>query len=194
RITSILTRQNSPLTPDNSIVIVEPFRVLDVKNTRLNMPLLVPSTDATSRTVNSRDIMLSFNVQHDCVHCGCKTESVRVQQERTITDRTELQMVHTAEQVFILNLHALHNAHLIREIIPRVLTAPIPYLQDRIASHHRFAAHLRETGPAKRAATQAKTQATKAKNKEGKQTLASAQSNRQHAEHAAFEDVQMDEE
>ncbi|KAJ7769297.1 hypothetical protein B0H16DRAFT_1660998 [Mycena metata] len=168
RIQIILARQGAPLTPGNAIVIVEPFIILDVKNPRLNMPLLVPSTDATLMAVNpEKDIMLLFNVQHDCVHCKCKADSVRVQQERTVTDRTELQLVHTPEQVFILNMHALHNAYLIREILPRALTAPIPYLQDRVASHHRFAAQLRETGPAKRAATQAKTQATKAKNKEG---------------------------
>jgi hypothetical protein len=51
RITRILARQGSPLTPSNAIVVVEPFVILDVKNTRLNMPLLVPSTNATSMTV-----------------------------------------------------------------------------------------------------------------------------------------------
>jgi hypothetical protein len=137
--------------------------------------------------------MLLFNAQHDCVRCRCKTNTVRVQQERTFTDRTELQMAHTSEQVFILNMHALHNTHLIREILPRALTTPIPYFQDRVASHHRFAAHLRDTGPAKRAATQAKTQATKARNKEGRQILASAQTDRQRAEHVAVEDERMDE-
>jgi hypothetical protein len=34
--------------------------------------------------------MLSFNVQHDCVHSKCKPDMVRVRQERTLTDRTEL--------------------------------------------------------------------------------------------------------
>ncbi|KAJ7757921.1 hypothetical protein B0H16DRAFT_1457492 [Mycena metata] len=113
RIQIILARQGAPLTPGNAIVIVEPFIILDVKNHRLNMPLLVPSTDATLMAVNP---------------------------------------------------------------------------EDRVASHHRFAAQLRETGPAKRAATQAKTQATKAKNKEGRHVLASAQTDRQRAELAAVMD------
>jgi hypothetical protein len=51
RFTRILARQGSLLTPSNAIVVVEPFMILDVKNTQLNMPLLVPSTNATSMTI-----------------------------------------------------------------------------------------------------------------------------------------------
>ncbi|KAJ7037051.1 hypothetical protein C8F04DRAFT_1332637 [Mycena alexandri] len=129
RITRILTRQGSPLTPENAVVIVEPFTVLEVKNTRLNMPLLVPSTDSNTMIVNPK-----------VCRCG-------VQQERTLTDRTELKMTHTAELRFIVNMHALHNAHLIRDILPRSLTMPIPYLRDRVASHSRFAAQPLRSGP-----------------------------------------------
>ncbi|KAJ7810168.1 hypothetical protein B0H14DRAFT_2286568, partial [Mycena olivaceomarginata] len=56
---------------------------------------------------------------------------------------------HSPQERYIVNMHALHNAHLLREVLPRFLTAPTPYLHDRIASHGRFAAQLRETGPAK---------------------------------------------
>jgi hypothetical protein len=94
-------------------------------------------------------------------------------------------MVHSTAQQFILNLHALHNAHLIREVLPRSLTAPIPYLEDRVASHARFAAQLRETGPAKRAATKAKANATRQRNKEGKAATATAQARRQQDEREA---------
>ncbi|KAJ7820571.1 hypothetical protein B0H14DRAFT_3089240 [Mycena olivaceomarginata] len=178
---------------NNATVIVEPFVVLEVKDARLNMPLLVPSPDATLMAINPMDIMLSFNVQHDCVHSKCKPDMVRVRQERTLTDRTELQITHTEEQRFILNMHALHNGHLIRDILPRSLTAPVPYLQDRVVSHRRFAEQLRKTGPVKRAETRAKTQATRAKNKQGKLGLASAQSERQQAERVGLEDEGMDE-
>jgi hypothetical protein len=129
-----------------------------------------------------QDIMFEFNVQHDCVTCGCSTAAVPVLQERILTDRTELQTKHSSEPRFILNMHGLHNPHLIREVLPRSLTSPVPYLQDRVASHNRFAEQLRVTGPAKCAATKAKTQATRARNQQHKITTASAQAKRQEDE------------
>ena len=134
--------------------------------------------------------MFAFNAQHDCVACKCSTAPVPVLQERIITERTELQTKHSSEQHFILNMHALHNAHLIREVLPRSLTAPIPYLNDRLASHARFAAQLRQTGPAKRAETRAKTQATRTRNKLNKVAIASAQAKRQEDEENHQEDEQ----
>ena len=120
-------------------------------------------------------------------------ETVAVHQERIVTDRTELQVAHSRDQRFILNMHGLHNAHLIREVLPRSLTAPTPYVQDRVTSHERFAAQLRETGPAKGAETQAKTKATKAKNKEGRLAQATAQAVRQQEEQDDEGDSDMEE-
>ncbi|KAJ6550496.1 hypothetical protein DFH09DRAFT_1248846 [Mycena vulgaris] len=174
RIAEILARGGSTLTQQNTVVMVEPFTVLDIKDPRLNMPILVPSQDIASVKVKPQEIMLSFNAQNDY--------TVPVRQERIITDRTELQVIHSAEQQFILNMHGLHNAHLIREVLPRALIAPVPYLQDRCASHLRFATQLRQTEPARRAEIQAKTKATRAKNKQGKDILASAQARRQQDE------------
>ncbi|KAJ7477826.1 hypothetical protein B0H11DRAFT_1726278 [Mycena galericulata] len=159
RITRILARDGLPLTQHNVAVVVEPFIILDIKDPRLNMPILLPSTSSPSMT----EIIFSFNGQHDCVTCKCRTDTVPVRQERIVTDRTELQIIHSGEQRYILNMHGLHNAHLIREVLPRLLTAPVRYLEDRVASHHRFAAQLRQIGPAKRAETQAKTKATRAR-------------------------------
>ncbi|KAJ6618942.1 hypothetical protein B0H10DRAFT_1723402, partial [Mycena sp. CBHHK59/15] len=79
-------------------------------------------------------------------------------QERIVTEHTELQTVHSEEAQFILNMHALHNAHLIREVLPRTLTAPVPYLNDHTAAHNRFATQLSEMGPDKHTETKAKTQ------------------------------------
>ncbi|KAJ6576116.1 hypothetical protein DFH09DRAFT_1078464 [Mycena vulgaris] len=193
----ILAREGSTLTQRNNVfLIIEPYIVLDVKDRRLNMPILLPLAGAAAVAVNSNEIMMSFNVQHDCVACDCRPEKVHVRQEHIVTDRTELQIAHTAEQRFIVNMHGLHSAHLIREVLPRTLTAPVPYLQDHSASHQRFAATLRETGPARRAEIRAKTQATRAKNKEGRIVLASAQAKRQqdeqgHGEHLDMEEVMM---
>ncbi|KAJ7104568.1 hypothetical protein C8R43DRAFT_1092216 [Mycena crocata] len=167
RISKILSRDGST-SPQTTVVIVELFTILNTKDTRLNMPVMIPSSDGGAMLVkaNPKDIMLSFNVQHDCVTCKCRTVAVPVRQERIVTDRTEVQLKHSEEQRFILNMHGLHNAHLIRDILPRSLTEPIPYLQDRATSHQRFAAQLRETGPARRAEIQAKAQATRAKRQE----------------------------
>ncbi|KAJ7444523.1 hypothetical protein B0H11DRAFT_1746826 [Mycena galericulata] len=197
RIARILARDGLPLTQHNVAVVVEPFIILDIKDPRLNMPILLPSTESGFLfgyvlLIHSQEIMFSFNGQHDCVTCKCRTDTVPVRQERIVTDRTELQIIHSGEQRYILNMHGLHNAHLIREVLPRLLTAPVPYLEDRVASHHRFAAQLRQTGPAKRAETQAKTKATRAKNKQGKDALALAQAKRQQDEQDAAHGMNSD--
>ncbi|KAJ7813468.1 hypothetical protein B0H14DRAFT_2376855, partial [Mycena olivaceomarginata] len=67
-----------------------------------------------------------FNVQHDCVFCNCKQQAVAVWQQRIITDLTELEVKHSPQERYIVNMHALHNAHLLREVFPRFLTAPTP--------------------------------------------------------------------
>ncbi|KAJ6557153.1 hypothetical protein B0H10DRAFT_1846883, partial [Mycena sp. CBHHK59/15] len=73
---------------------------------------------------------------------------------------------HSEEARFILNMHALHNAHLIREVLPQTLTAPVPYL-----NHH-----------TKHTETKAKTQATRVQNRTNKEAIASAQEERQREE------------
>lgn len=68
---------------------------------------------------------------------------------------------------FIINLHALHNAHLVQETLPRELTKPVPIYGDleRGQIHKEWAASVRVTGPAKRQATKEKAAATGLKNK-----------------------------
>ncbi|KAJ7861538.1 hypothetical protein B0H14DRAFT_3134513 [Mycena olivaceomarginata] len=166
RISKILARdRNGKISTQssNAIVVVDLFVVLDTKDQRLNMPILIQSSGTQTSLVKPR----------------CSTAAVPVLQERIVTDRTELHTRHSSQPRFILNMHGLHNAHRIRDVLPRALTAPKPYLQDRIASHSRFAEQLRTTGPAKRAATRAKTQATRARNKQQKMASASAQEKRQ---------------
>jgi hypothetical protein len=75
---------------------------------------------------------------------------------------------HSDDSRFLLNTHALHNAHLVRETLPHHLTELKPYFADRCAKHKEFAKDLRGVGPEKRAQATAKGQATKAKNKQDK--------------------------
>ncbi|KAK7027036.1 hypothetical protein R3P38DRAFT_2496555 [Favolaschia claudopus] len=85
--------------------------------------------------MRSQEILLALNAQHDCVSCKCTAAAVTIHQERITTSPTELRVSHSPEQRFLINMHALHNAHLIRDVLPRSLTTPTPYLQDLAASH-----------------------------------------------------------
>ncbi|OBZ70704.1 hypothetical protein A0H81_09161, partial [Grifola frondosa] len=43
---------------------------------------------------------------------------------------------------YIINTHALHNAHLLREVLPHSLTTPMPYLLHRHQKHDEMASNL----------------------------------------------------
>ncbi|KAG8914101.1 hypothetical protein FRC01_004225 [Tulasnella sp. 417] len=72
---------------------------------------------------------------------------------------------HTEDSQFVINLHALHNADILRKTLPRRLTQPRPLYSNRREFHASQAARLQVSGPAKRAATQEKAAATRAANK-----------------------------
>ncbi|KAJ7458804.1 hypothetical protein B0H11DRAFT_1669552, partial [Mycena galericulata] len=87
-------------------------------------------------------ILFKFNAQHDCQRHKCKyvenPETIR--QGRAVTAANQLPLaLHTVDDDYFLNMHAMHNAHLIRETLPRALTAPQPYLADRLAKHKELA-------------------------------------------------------
>lgn len=65
-------------------------------------------------------------------------------------------------------MHGLHNADLIQDTLPCNLTAPIPYFADRDAKRKEFAALLRISGPAKRAAALKKSKETRERNLKAK--------------------------
>lgn len=73
-------------------------------------------------------------------------------QERIETPITEAFIEHKPVDIFLINTHAFHNAHLIRAILPRDLTAPIPYAPDRRSHHDQIAQNLRVVRDSKRAA------------------------------------------
>jgi len=103
---------------------------------------------------HSQSILFSYNVQHDCNFAKCIASGKRaVVQERVQSDKTEVYVEHKEIGHYLLNTHAFHNAHLIRAVLPRHLTAPIPYVQDRHAHHDQIATALRVSQDAKRVAT-----------------------------------------
>ncbi|KAL6299568.1 hypothetical protein BKA93DRAFT_742110 [Sparassis latifolia] len=172
RIFKILAPLRTPSVDESTVVVIEMFSIADVKDTHFNMPILLRTEQI--RIVNPKNILFIFNAQHDCGRgkCAIVESSEPVLQERQKTNKKQKHVKHTSDDRFLLNMHALHNASLIRQSLPRHLTAPVPYLRDRRAKHDELAASLRITGPAKRAETMAKTQATKEKNKQAKQSTA----------------------
>jgi hypothetical protein len=67
---------------------------------------------------------------------------------------------HEDDKHFVVNTHALHNATLLRQFLPRSLTKPMSLYDDREARHHNIAATLWITQAEKRARTAAKWIAT----------------------------------
>ncbi|KAH9942016.1 hypothetical protein B0H21DRAFT_811258 [Amylocystis lapponica] len=154
RITKIL----SPRRVDDTIVLIDRFDISSECDPFLNMPVLTHSHD--------QNVLFIFNAQHDCRMTSCSATAVEnITQERAATTRTQSAISHTTAERFLLNMHALHNAALIRETLPRSLTRPKLYIEDRLVKHGEIAAHLRVTGPQKRAQTLAKSAETRARNK-----------------------------
>ncbi|KAJ7302555.1 hypothetical protein DFH08DRAFT_926143 [Mycena albidolilacea] len=164
RIANILVPEGSA-QDSGAVIVIEHFGISDLNDERLQMPLLIRT--AENYAVEPKDILFKFNAQHDFHIRGPN-------QERQASKITRKMKVHSDDSRFHLNLHALHNAHLVRETLPRHLTAPKPYFPDRHAKHKEFAAILRETGPEKRAQAQARGQATKLRNKQDKEDKATA--------------------
>ncbi|KAI0687110.1 hypothetical protein BC835DRAFT_1309299 [Cytidiella melzeri] len=81
--------------------------------------------------------------------------------ERTDSGQTESHIEHRVLDEYIVNLHALHNAHLIHRVIPRVLTAPIPLFpttEARRSCHNELATKLQAKQDLKDNRTRAATQ------------------------------------
>ncbi|KAF8800220.1 hypothetical protein BYT27DRAFT_7043091, partial [Phlegmacium glaucopus] len=95
-------------------------------------------------------VLFEYNIQHDCRHTGCTASGKRtVLQERVESGIMEMFIKHKPIDVFLINTHAFHNAHLIQAILPRDLTSPIPYALDRRSHHDQIAQKLRVTQESK---------------------------------------------
>ncbi|KIJ35211.1 hypothetical protein M422DRAFT_84550, partial [Sphaerobolus stellatus SS14] len=61
------------------------------------------------------EIICSLNVQHDCYTAKCEATGVRqVVQEREKTEQIVSFIEHKPEDIFVLNLFTLHNAHILQ--------------------------------------------------------------------------------
>ena len=110
-----------------------------------------------------KNLIFKFNVQHDCAMAGCTaTGRHPLMQERRATANIDTYIEHKDVDRWIINTLGFHNAHLIRQMLPRNLWAPIPLHADRQLKHTEFAAMLRKTRNTGRAAQKARAEAKKA--------------------------------
>jgi hypothetical protein len=71
-------------------------------------------------------------------------------------------VAHESLEHYLINMHALHNAHFLRSTLPCSLTIPIPFHDDnaRQQAHASLANNLHISGDARHAATMAKASHT----------------------------------
>ncbi|KAJ7218497.1 hypothetical protein GGX14DRAFT_560838 [Mycena pura] len=144
------------IAADNTaLVIIKELRLLPARDEWYGMPVLVPTEapgeDSRYIIVPANNILFDFNVQHDCRSAKCAATGQRaVIQERVASGRTEAILVHQPLERYIINLSSFHNAHLVREILPRDLWAPVPLYLDRKQHHDNLADRIRVKRASKR--------------------------------------------
>ncbi|TFK86355.1 hypothetical protein K466DRAFT_550568 [Polyporus arcularius HHB13444] len=146
----------------DALVILDVFEVSATRHPKFNMPVLSRRLgEASCIIVKSSDIRFGFNTQHDCMAAQCAATGERaVMQERQKSDRTEKCIEHRDVPRYIINLHSLHNPHLLRSVLPRELTMPVLRTEAaRRQQHDQNAASLR----AKRLEKKAKKKAREAR-------------------------------
>ncbi|EDR05872.1 uncharacterized protein LACBIDRAFT_329329 [Laccaria bicolor S238N-H82] len=123
-ILNILAPKMLPQLTAGTVVLVELFNISGANDPHLNMPVLTPSGGT-----------VSASPEHDCQGCGCTAVELLIRQGRDMTQRTRKTIQHADNARYFINTHALHNANLLRETLPRELTKPVPYFADRRAQH-----------------------------------------------------------
>ncbi|KAI0359548.1 hypothetical protein OH77DRAFT_1472817 [Trametes cingulata] len=151
-----------------SFVVVERFLLGSVRHPTTGCPVLRPPRPDTKvfEVICSTAVSLLLNVQHDCeaAKCAIAASSRTVRQERQDTGIREAGVAHNSDiRFYLINTHALHNAALLRQYLPRSLLVPLPLYDDRLKRHHELATGLRVTEARKRAETQKKRAETRQK-------------------------------
>ncbi|KAJ7673015.1 hypothetical protein DFH06DRAFT_1279686 [Mycena polygramma] len=153
RISKILLPKGSKSA--QGILVIGKYDVGEALHPHYRMPVLLPDTENPRVIVASNSVQFIFNSQHDCRACGCDASGVtRQMQERQESDTIIHSVVHKDDARFIINMHAFHNAGLLRRYLPVALTKPRPLFADRRQRHNELCAVLVVTQKEKRAATQ----------------------------------------
>ncbi|KAH8112205.1 hypothetical protein DFH11DRAFT_1545899 [Phellopilus nigrolimitatus] len=163
---------------EKGVVLMNKFVLGDSLHEEFKLPIVTQQNDAeVFGIVDSLSIYCIANIQHDCRSGDCQLTTPRVEyQEHKATSRENMALTHSDSARFLLNLHALHNASLHRDILPRHLTAPVPLVQkeDCIARHTELSTQLQVTQGKKRAETAVKRKTANAAKKAQKTTEVSA--------------------
>jgi len=159
-------------------VIIEAFDVSGSRDSRYGMPTMYASPDCGYHIISSsvsyrplwlrspliilQKILFIFNAQHDCEggECGYTIDSTGTQNGQA-TAKVERKVIHSTHNKFFINLHALHNAWRLHEVLPRNLTEPVPYVPNRKEFHHKMARKLQKKNPQKRAKAKEKAKDTR---------------------------------
>ncbi|CAE6515143.1 unnamed protein product [Rhizoctonia solani] len=113
----------------HGVAILNTFDLAEHRHPILNMPVLVQTQNDKCyiTVVSAYNIEFCMNVQHDCITLSCPNSGVEnVRQERLNTTIQRQTVEHRDKAIFVINMHALHNAQRTRQILPRSLTKPIP--------------------------------------------------------------------
>ncbi|EIW77677.1 hypothetical protein CONPUDRAFT_39787, partial [Coniophora puteana RWD-64-598 SS2] len=151
RIVEII-QSASALSDQLSFTTIDCFTLGDHLHPQYAMPVLHRASGAPEqKTVASKDVLCIFSAQHDCIDGKCKPGegSRRQMQERIETDKVIRTIDHTNDSRFVINMHALHNAGIIRKLLPRHCVKPTLLYPDRKSHHVAVAAKLRKSQDAK---------------------------------------------
>ncbi|EMD34744.1 hypothetical protein CERSUDRAFT_28747, partial [Gelatoporia subvermispora B] len=148
RISEILKNSSSNTF---SCAVLDRFELGRSRHPVFSMPTLSRRmSETTYLIVPTKNLKFEINAQHDCFRCQCKASGRRfIRQERVETALTEEFIEHGSDDHFIVNMHSLHNAHLVRQVIPRNLSAPTVFYENRGQHHSEASARLQQTSKTK---------------------------------------------
>lgn len=172
KVVRILAPQK--LADSATIILLERFSI-GGQHADLGMPTIHRYPEQGSVLVGPKNIMFKINVQHDCARAACDVEEGRAQmQEREATEQATLTIKHNDDDHFVVNMHSLHNAHLIRKVFPQEILAPSSRAQEDTGFHlhRRLATNLRAEDSVKKAQAAEKRKATNARKAMEKEAMA----------------------
>ncbi|EGO02631.1 hypothetical protein SERLA73DRAFT_48037, partial [Serpula lacrymans var. lacrymans S7.3] len=131
QVVEILMDANQGHCVKQNLVVIDKFLLLNSKHPHFNMPEIIRPPTPRMHTILAMELLFIVNVQHNYFDSGCHASGQQFcVQERLKTTTEESYIEHTNTNKYILNLHALHNAIIIRQTLPHHLTAPTMYLKN----------------------------------------------------------------
>ncbi|KAJ6632090.1 hypothetical protein B0H10DRAFT_2159562 [Mycena sp. CBHHK59/15] len=119
QICNILIPSSSVMQHAETSIVIQCFNISATWDECMSIPVLSLSPDIL--VAKPADILFIFNVQHDCYGSKCPavedTESVI--QERSATRKRQKVILHRDTNIYFINMHALHNADLLRDTLPQ---------------------------------------------------------------------------